>query len=242
MRCFFQGKFSWYFGCSSPVGKGIVITPWGFESICFSEFVSQIDSNNSRIIGISSGELFCTVEKFIFWILSAPPKPITIIVWTAPLRGRSMVIEDDHQSHICESLNSDIEYLHWCLPNQIWVSFQVFFWHNVVIEVELQGIGKTDAVHLELVPDVFCNLSHGPTFKPVNSVSAHVTAGPVPPCQLNSPSGGIDDFHVMGGEGEFDIFDVEERGFFTEMAFKGAASGHESLVDGSIRCVAHCIM
>ena len=105
----------------------------------------------------------------------------------------------------------------------------------------MQGVGESDAVHFELVPDVLCDIAQRATFKPVNGVPAHMSTGPIAAGKFDPPAGGVDYFHVVGGEGKLDVFNVEEGGFLSEVAFEGAASGHENFVNGSIGCVTHIV-
>ena len=82
----------------------------------FPQLVSQIHADYSGIVSVSYSKGFGTLEEHIFWILSAPPEPIAIIVGATPLGGRGVVVENDHQTHISEGADRYVEDFHTCFP------------------------------------------------------------------------------------------------------------------------------
>lgn len=70
---------------------------------------------------------------------------------------------------------------------------------------------------MKFVPNVHGYISHLPELKPIDTVPAHVSPRPVPSGQFDSPASAIDYLDAFGGEGEFDIFYVEERSFREEV-------------------------
>ena len=73
------------------------------------------------------------------------------------------------------SLDGDIENFHGGFANQLRVRFEIFWINNVVVEIELEGICESDAIHFKLESDIEGNISKGPAFKPVNSMPTHMS-------------------------------------------------------------------
>ena len=85
---------------SFPVRQRVAIAPSSSKSMSFSQLVSQISPNNSRIIFVSSCKGLGIFKKHILRKLSAPPQSIAVIIRAAPLRSTSMVVQNDHQAYL----------------------------------------------------------------------------------------------------------------------------------------------
>lgn len=173
------------------------------------ELISQIHSDNSGIFAIPLGKLFSALKEFILWELIAPPKAISVVIGAAPLRGASVIVEDDHQSDISKGVNGDVENLHACLPDQLRVCLEVLLGDGLVVIEHLEGVGETDAVHLELVSDVHGDFPKGTTLQTIYAVSAHVCTRQIATSKLYSASCGIDYLDALRGEWKPHVFDVE---------------------------------
>ena len=105
MRTNFEYFFSTYFGSSVPISKWIFGSPISINSISLPELVSQIHSNNSRIMFVSFRKMLSTLKVHVFRILPGPPKSIPIIVRAAPLRLACVVVQYYHETMLGQGFN-----------------------------------------------------------------------------------------------------------------------------------------
>ena len=82
-----------------------------------------------------------------------------------------MIVQDNHQAHIRKCLDRDVEDLDGRLSDEFWVGLEVLGLDDLVIIEKLQGVGESDAVHLELVPDIMGDIAHRPALQPVHTFS-----------------------------------------------------------------------
>ena len=82
-----------------------------------------------------------------------------------------MIVQDNHQAHIRKCLDRDVKDLDGRLADEFWVGLEVLGLDDLVIIEKLQGVGESDAVHLELVPDIMGDIAHRPALQPVHTFS-----------------------------------------------------------------------
>ena len=146
-------------GCPLPVSQRIVVSPSCGQTVSLSKFISQIRPYDPRVVFVSVCKSFSILEEHVLWKLSAPPQAVSIIIRTAPLRCTCMVVQNNHESHICKCLHSEIEDLHACFADEIRVGSKILCWNWLILEEKLKGICQSDAVHFELVPNVHSDVS-----------------------------------------------------------------------------------
>lgn len=162
----------------------------------FPQLVAQVHADHSRVVLVLVREILAALEKFILGVLVAPPEAIAVVVGAAPLRGAGVVVEDYHEPHLSQGLDCNVEDFHGGLADQLRVRLQVLFRNDFVVVKELEGVGETDAVHFEFVPDVQSYVPDGAALQPINALSAQVTPGPVAPSEFDSPAEGVDYFNI----------------------------------------------
>lgn len=145
-----------------------------------------------------------------------------------------MVVQDHHQSHICQYLYGIVEDLHCCFTDQFGVGFEVLLFYFFIVEEELQGVGQSDAIEMKFVLDVLGDLPQRSTLQAVNALPTQMSARPIPSRQFNSPSGSVDYICTFGGEGKGDFLCVKERFLFDELKSMLVVAFHEGLVFGHI--------
>lgn len=235
MRSNFQNFFTANGSSSLPISKSTALPPSRSQFVGFPDLISQIHADNSGVVLVSPCEFFGRFKEFVLRILMTPPESIPIVIATAPLGGTGVVIENDHESDISEGFHGDIEYFHGSFADEFRVGLEVLVRNNFVVVEQLHGVSETNAVHLELVPDVQGNIPHGTALQTVHAVPAHVSARPVSARQFDSSPSRIHDSDVGSREGEGDVLDVEERPLLDEIAGEILVALHEFLVD----CLVH---
>ena len=120
-----------------------------------------------------------------------------------------MVVHDNHQPHLCQFLNYNVEYFHGPLTLQLWVGRQVFVRYNRVVVVHLERIGKSDTVEPKL-PNLPTEILQSPTLQPIHAVPAHMCTQPVDTAQLDSFATGVDDHGSLSAQRKFDVLHIEQ--------------------------------
>jgi hypothetical protein len=159
-----QYFFTGYFGCTLPVSQRIAVPPRCFQSVSLSQLISEVHADDERIVFVSFCELLAALEKFVLWKLVAPPKTVSVIVGTAPHRCACVIIQNYHKTDIGEGFNGDIENLQRGFADEFWIGFEVLGLYHFIVEEELKGVAKANAVHLEFVADVHGDVPHRPHF------------------------------------------------------------------------------
>lgn len=150
-----------------------------------------------------------------------------------------MIVQNNHQTYICKCLDGYIEDFDGCFSDEFWVGLEVLGLNDLIIIEKLQGVGESDAVHLELVSDVVGDIAHWPALQPVHAFTAQVTARPVSAGQLDPPSCLVDNLDAAGGKRKLYVLDVEENGLLDEVQDVFVVSSHEGLVGSLIDHVSH---
>ena len=138
MRCKILNFISTYLGSSLPICQRVSITPSCIKAMSFSELIPEISSNNSWIIPISNSKSFSILEEHVLRKLSAPPKSISILIRTAPLRSTSMIVQNNHKSYLSKNLNCNIKYLHSCFTNHLWICTQILCRNGSILKKHLK--------------------------------------------------------------------------------------------------------
>ena len=146
VRSYGQYFFTAYLSCSSPVSQWIFISPSTLNSMCFSYLITNVGADHQWIVFIPLCKGFCTLKKHIFRILIRPPQSVTIVIVATPHRTGGMIIENHHQSNVSEYFDGVVKYFHSCLADQLGIGFEIFWLNDLIIEVQLQGVGQSDAI------------------------------------------------------------------------------------------------
>ena len=109
-----------------PVRQRIAVPPSSVQTMGLPQLIPQIHTHHSLVMFVPLGKSLGTLKKHIFWELPTPPQSISVIIRTAPLRGARMIIQNNHQTHFSQDLNSNIEYLHTSFSYQLRICSQVF--------------------------------------------------------------------------------------------------------------------
>ena len=96
---------------------------------------------------------------------------------------------------------------------QFWIPLDQFVVDNVVAVEHFQRKSETYGVHVEGVSDLLAHICEFTVFETSNTVSFSMPTGPVAPCDFDSFTGGVYNFHAFGGKWELNSFHIKYRGF-----------------------------
>lgn len=99
-------------------------------------------------------KMLSTLKEHVLGILSGPPKSISILIRTAPLRFTGVIVENNHQSTLSYNLNGMVKYLHCSFPFKLWVGFDELLMDDIVLIKQLERISESYTVHFEFISDI----------------------------------------------------------------------------------------
>jgi hypothetical protein len=209
------------------------------QSIGLPELIPQVHSDDQRVLFVPFGEVLCTLKEHVLRILPAPPESVSIIIGATPLGLGGVVVEDHHQSAVGQDFDGVVEHFHGPFALEFRVGGYELVRYDVIFIEHLEGVGESDAVHLELVLNVESDILQRTTFKSVDTVPGHVCPRPVGPSEFYSFARFVDDGCVAGAEGEHDFQGFRDCFFCLEMLLMVKELFHELFFGGEVLLVAH---
>mmetsp|Transcript_74371 Transcript_74371/g.168464 ORF Transcript_74371/g.168464 Transcript_74371/m.168464 type:complete len:288 (-) Transcript_74371:2-865(-) len=195
-------------GCS-PVRLRVAIAPREVCVLVVVHLVAKVCRDHVGVILVPVGEVDQAIYPLLLAILGDVPESLVLRVVAAPPGLRVVVVEDDHELRVRQSLHGEVKYLEPTHALHVRVCSHGGVSNHGVLDVRLRAVHHADAVKAQL-HDAVHYLLQRQDLQAAHCMQCGVRAVPVDARPFDSLAPVVDD--VPPGSAERDLGRLNEAG------------------------------